>query len=142
MTPLEVGMRASLSKVFSDEEVRTFAALSGDANAIHLDDQAAAESPFGRRVVHGMLVSSLFSAVLGQELPGAGTVYLAQNLKFRQPVFLDEEVKAEVEVLTVRTDKPIATIRTVCRNAGGDVVIEGEAVVLFPAARMPELPQL
>lgn len=126
---IKVGDKASISHVFTDESVRSFAAVSKDANPIHLDEAVAAQSVFGQRVVHGMLVASLFSALLGVELPGEGTIYLGQTLSFKAPVFLGEEITASVEIIEIREDKPIAKLRTLCVNDKGVTVIEGEATV-------------
>lgn len=126
-----IGDSASVTKVFSQEEVVQFADIAGDHNPIHLDDEVAAASIFGRRVVHGMLVGSLFSGLIGEKLPGQGSIYLGQNLSFKAPVFIGEEVTATVEVTEVREDKPIVTLKTICRNSEGKIVIKGEAVVLY-----------
>lgn len=125
------GDQASITKKFSSEDVIAFAGVSEDANPIHLDDAAAAESIFGQRVVHGMLVGSLFSALIGMKLPGKGSIYLGQNLSFKAPVMIDDEITATVEVTSVREGKPIMKLRTFAVNAEGTVVIDGEAVVKF-----------
>lgn len=125
---------ASVTKAFSQEEVQQFADISGDHNPIHLDEKIAAESIFGQRVVHGMLVASLFSGLIGEKLPGQGSIYLSQNLSFKAPVFIDQEVTASVEITNIREDKPIMTLKTLCHNAEGKVVIQGEAVVLYAKA--------
>ncbi|MCL4158562.1 UNVERIFIED_CONTAM: hypothetical protein GTU68_012634, partial [Idotea baltica] len=96
-----VGDNASITKRFSSEDVVQFADVSEDNNPIHLDDAAAAESIFGQRVVHGMLVGSLFSALIGTKLPGKGSIYLGQNLSFKAPVMIDDEITATVEVTSV-----------------------------------------
>lgn len=127
----KVGDKASISKAFTAEEVEQFAAISADTNPIHLDEEFAADSIFGQRIVHGMLVGSLFSALIGVELPGTGSIYLGQNLSFRAPVLIGEEVTASVEVISIRDDKPILKLRTVCVNSAGTVVIDGEAVVKY-----------
>jgi acyl dehydratase len=128
-----VGQQASLKKSFSAGEVQQFAQLSLDKNPIHLDEKRAAESVFGRRVVHGMLVASLFSALLGQHLPGEGTIFLGANIQFKGPVFLDDEVTAFVQITKIREDKPIITLRTWCENAKGETVLDGEAVARAPS---------
>ncbi len=128
-----VGQQASVKRSFSAEEVRQFAELSLDRNPIHLDEKAAAESIFGRRVVHGMLVASLFSALLGQHLPGEGTIFLGADIQFKKPVFLDDEVTAFVQITKVREDKPIVTLRTWCENSKGETVLDGEAVARAPS---------
>ncbi len=127
---LKVGDSAEISKTIGDEDVRAFAELTGDRNPVHLDEEYAAGTRFGRRIAHGMLGASLISAVLANELPGRGTVYLSQTLRFTAPVFLGDTVNARVTVKHVRDDKPVVTLETVCTNQRGERVVEGEAVVL------------
>ncbi|MFN8447593.1 MAG: MaoC family dehydratase [Anaerolineae bacterium] len=127
-----IGETASRTMTISDEDVRAFAKITGDTNSIHLDDAYAATTPFGRRIVHGMLTASLISAVIGNDLPGIGTIYLGQDLKFRAPVFIGDTVTATVEIVRYREDKRITTLRTTCTKADGTLVIEGEAVVIAP----------
>ena len=129
---LNVGDHASRTKTITDADVRDFARASGDTNPVHLDDDYAAGTRFGRRIVHGMLTASLISAILGNDLPGHGTIYLGQDLKFKAPVFIGDTVTVAVEIVKYREDKRIATLRTVCTKADGTVVIEGEAVVIAP----------
>ncbi|MFL6333903.1 MAG: MaoC family dehydratase [Pyrinomonadaceae bacterium] len=129
---LKVGDSAAISKTVADEDVRAFAELTGDRNPVHLDEEYAASTRFGRRIAHGMLGASLISAVLANELPGRGTVYLSQTLRFTAPVFLGDTVTARVTVKAVREDKPVVTLETVCTNQRGERVVEGEAVVLVP----------
>jgi len=129
---LQVGDSAELRKTIADEDVRAFAELTGDRNPVHLDDEYAASTRFGRRIAHGMLGASLISAVLANELPGRGTVYLSQTLRFTAPVFPGDTVTARVVVKGVREDKPVVTLETVCTNERGERVVEGEAVVLVP----------
>jgi len=128
---LKVGDSAEMRKTIADEDVRAFAELTGDRNPVHLDEEYAAGTRFGRRVAHGMLGASLISAVLANELPGRGTVYLSQTLRFTAPVFLGDTVTARVVVRQVREDKPVVTLETVCTNERGERVVEGEAVVLM-----------
>lgn len=130
---LEIGMTASRTKTFTDADVREFARISGDDNSIHLDETYAAQSPFKQRIVHGMLTASVISAVLGCDLPGLGTIYLGQDLKFKAPVYIGDTVTATVELVQYREDKRIATFRTTCTRQDGTLVIEGEAVVIAPA---------
>ena len=130
---LKVGDAATLSKTITDADVRAFAELTGDHNPVHLDDEYAAGTRFGRRVAHGMLAASLISAALANELPGRGTVYLSQQLQFTAPVFPGDTVTARVAVTKVREDKPVVTLDTVCTNQRGETVVRGEAVVLLTA---------
>jgi acyl dehydratase len=128
-TELIIGDSASLTKVFTDADVRAFSDLSLDVNPLHLDESYAKESIFGGRIVHGMLVASLFSAILANQLPGEGSIYLGQSLSFKAPIYLGDEITATVEIIKIRPDKPIITLATTATNTEGVVVIEGEAVV-------------
>jgi 3-hydroxybutyryl-CoA dehydratase len=129
----KIGDAATRTKTFTDEDIRAFAELSGDYNPVHLDDEYAASTRFGRRIAHGMLAASLISATLANDLPGRGTVYLSQSVRFVAPVFPGDAVTAQVTVTKVREDKPIVTLETVCTNQRGEKLIEGEAVVLLTA---------
>jgi acyl dehydratase len=129
---LNIGDSASRTKIFSDEDVRAFAQISGDANPVHLDDDYAAGTRFGKRLVHGILTSGLISAVLGTQLPGPGSIYIQQTLNFRAPVFIDDTITATVTLTKLREGKPIATFETICTNQDGITVIDGEALLLLP----------
>jgi acyl dehydratase len=128
---LKVGETASRAKVITDADIRAFAEVSGDYNPIHLDNDFASKTRFGQRIAHGMLSASLISAVLANDLPGEGSIYLGQTLQFVAPVFVGDEVTARVTVIAVREDKPIATFETVCVNQRNEVVIKGEATVHY-----------
>lgn len=129
---IKIGDSASLTKTFSDEDVRSFAEISGDKNPVHLDDEFAAQTQFKKRLVHGMLTAGLISAVLGTELPGPGSIYLSQSINFRAPVFIGDTITATVTVTKLREGKPIVTLETVCKNQDDVVVLKGEAVLLAP----------
>jgi 3-hydroxybutyryl-CoA dehydratase len=129
---IKIGDSASRTKTFTDEEVRTFAAISGDQNPIHLDAEYAAGTRFKKRLVHGILTSGMISAILGMDLPGPGSVYIKQSLNFKAPVFIGDTITATVTVIKAREDKPIITLETICKNQDGTVVIAGEAVLLAP----------
>jgi enoyl-CoA hydratase len=118
------------------DDVQSFAALSGDANPIHLDPEFARQSIFGRPIVHGLFTTSLFSRLLGEELPGPGTIYLGQSLSFVRPVYVGDEVTASVEVTNIRQDKPIVTLRTIVTTNDG-IAVDGEAVVKVPGPVSP-----
>ena len=126
---LQVGQTASVGKTITDADILMFAAVSTDTNPVHLDAEAAAQSPFKERVAHGMLSAGLISAVLGTRLPGAGTIYMGQTLRFRAPVKIGDTVTATVEVTGLDAEKKRATLKTTC-TVKGKVVIEGEATVL------------
>ena len=133
MPTVHPGDKASRACTISDDMIRAFAEVTGDANPVHLDEAYAAGTRFGRRIAHGMIAAGLISATLANDLPGSGTVYLSQSLQFNSPVYPGDTITATVEVLTVRSDKPIVTLATVCTNQDGEVVLEGEAIVLVGA---------
>lgn len=126
---IQVGQRASMRRTITEADVVLFAAISGDQNPVHIDELAARESRFGRRIAHGMLAAGLISAVLGMRLPGPGTIYLTQSLNFRKPIYINDTVTTTVEVLSIRADKPIATLATTVTNQDGVVVVDGESLV-------------
>jgi 3-hydroxybutyryl-CoA dehydratase len=126
---LEIGLRASLAKTITEADILLFAAVSLDTNPVHLDADAASKSVFKERVAHGMLSAGLISAVLGTRLPGPGTIYMGQTLRFRAPVRIGDTVTATAEVAALDAEKKRATLKTTCTVAG-KVVIEGEATVL------------
>lgn len=126
---LYVGQSCTLSKRFTSDDVRLFANLSMDKNPIHLDDEYAAKSPFGKTLVHGFLTGSLFSAIIGTLLPGNGSVYHSQTMNFRKPIFHNQEVTAKVTIAEIRKDKPIVTLETICFNDKNEIVIDGTALV-------------
>ncbi len=130
---IKIGDSASTTKTFTDSDVRTFAEISGDKNPIHIDEEYAAQTRFGRRLVHGILTSGMISALLGMRLPGPGSIYIKQTLNFRAPVYIGDTITATVTTSKIRADKPIVTLDTVCKNQDGRVVIDGEAVLLASA---------
>lgn len=131
---LAIGQSRSLVKVVGPREVELFAEVSEDRNPIHLCDAAGGASIFGGRIAHGMLSASLFSAIIGERLPGHGTVYLSQSLRFRAPVRVGCEVTATVAVAAVDVPRRRALLACEAR-VGPTVVITGEAEVLVPARR-------
>lgn len=131
---LEVGMSRSLTKVVSDRDIELFAEVSTDHNPVHLDDDYAENTMFHGRIAHGMLTAGLISAVIGEQLPGHGTVYLGQTLKFMAPVRPGDMVTAEVEVLEIDYAKRRVKLATHCR-VGDTVVVKGEANVLAPSGK-------
>lgn len=129
LNELYVGQSVSLKKAFTSEELFCFSDICMDKNPIHLDEEYAKKSPFGKRIVYGYLTASLFSGLIGSKLPGKGSIYLGQTLNFKKPVFINEEVTATVTITNIRQDKPIVTLETTCTNSNGEVVIDGTAVV-------------
>ena len=125
-----VGDSAEITRKIEQSDVDAFADVTGDHNPVHVDEEFASQTRFGRRIAHGMLTASLISAVLANKLPGEGSVYLGQTLQFVAPVFPGDEITARVTVKQVRDDKPIMKLETICVNQRDEVVIRGEATVL------------
>jgi len=125
----KLGDSAFFSKKITDTDIQQFADVSGDHNPLHLDDEFAKQTRFGRRIAHGMLGASLISAVIANELPGS--IYLGQTLKFVAPVFPDDTLTAKVTVISIREDKPIVKLETICTNQHGETIIRGEATILI-----------
>jgi 3-hydroxybutyryl-CoA dehydratase len=129
---LRVGQTASLGKTITEADILMYAAVSLDTNPLHIDAEAAKQSIFGERIAHGMLSAGLISALLGTKLPGPGTLYMRQTLRFVAPVKIGDTVKATVEVTALNPDKKRATLKTAC-TVGEHLVIEGEAYVQVPS---------
>lgn len=132
---LEIGMSRHLRKQVTDRDIELFAEVSTDHNPVHLDDAYARDTMFHGRIAHGMLTAGLISAVIGEQLPGHGTVYLGQSLKFMAPVRPGDQVLAEVTVSAIDIAKRRVTLETRCL-VGDTVVLKGEAVVLAPSRKL------
>lgn len=126
-----IGTQATLSRTISEDDILLFALVSGDHNPIHLDADYAERSLFGKRIAHGFLIGSLISAVLGNEMPGPGTIYLGQTLKFLAPIHIGDTVTVAVKVVAIREEKRIITLHTDCTNQHGTLVLSGEATVKY-----------
>ncbi|MEM6276438.1 MAG: MaoC family dehydratase [Pseudomonadota bacterium] len=131
---LEVGMKRHVSKIITDEDIEMFATVSTDHNPVHLDEDYAQDTIFEGRIAHGMLTAGLISAVIGEQLPGHGTVYLGQSLKFLAPVRPGDLVRAEVEVTSIDYSRRRVTMDTHCA-VDGKKVLKGEATVLAPSRK-------
>jgi acyl dehydratase len=127
---LKIGDSFSTSREVTDDVIRRFADVSGDFNRIHLDDEFAAKTRFGKRIAHGMLSGAFISAVLGSEFRELSTIYLSQTMRFTAPVFLGDTVTTTATITNIREDKPIVTLSTICRNQNGETTLEGESVVM------------
>ena len=125
-----VGDTAEITKTIEQSDIDAFARVTGDHNPVHVDEEFAKTTRFGKRIAHGMLTASLISAVLANKLPGEGSVYLGQTLQFVAPVFPGDEITARVTVKEVRKDKPVVKLETICVNQREEVVVRGEATVL------------
>lgn len=126
-----IGQKASVSKVFSQDDVTAFSELSLDKNPVHLDEEYAANSRFGRRIIHGFLSGSLISAVIGNILPGEGAIYLHQDMDFKRPAYTGERLTATVTIVQIKSEKRILYLDTVCTNENDEILIEGNAVVKY-----------
>jgi acyl dehydratase len=126
---IEVGQRAQRTRVVQPRDIELFTELTGDRNPLHYDDERAGASRFGGVIVQGGVTSGLLNAVVAEDLPGPGSVFLHVDWSFRAPVRPGDSITAEVEVLEVRSDKPISKLRTAITNQDGTVVLDGEALV-------------
>jgi acyl dehydratase len=124
-----VGEKARRTRRVRAEDIALFTELTGDRNPLHYDEEAAARSRFGGLIVQGGVTSGLLNAVVAEDLPGPGSVFLHVDWSFKAPVRPGDEITAEVEVLEARTDKPIAKLRTTITNQEGTVVLDGTALV-------------
>ena len=124
---LTVGQRASRRLALTAEHVRKFAEISGDRNPLHFDEAFAARTKFGRLVVQGGLTTGLLHALVAMDMPGPGTVFLSQNWKFTAPVYIDDTITAEAEVVSVHPAKPVTQLRVQITRSDGTTVLEGEA---------------
>lgn len=131
MMDISIGDRFTTTRFVTDELIRKFADVSGDHNPIHLDEEFAKHTRFGKRIAHGMLSGAFISAVLGNEFRERKIVYLSQTMRFVAPVFIDDTITAIGEVTAIREEKGIITLETTCVNQTGAVTMTGEAMVMI-----------
>jgi len=131
---LEIGMARHVEKTIQDYDIMAFAEVSTDHNPVHLDEEYAQQTIFGGRIAHGMLTAALISAVIGEQLPGHGTIYLGQSLKFLAPVRPGDTVRASVSVADIDYSKRRVTLDCKC-TVGDTTVLKGEALVLAPSKK-------
>lgn len=124
---LTVGQKAARSLTLTEEHVRKYAEITGDRNPLHFDPAFAAGTRFGKLVVQGGLTTGLLHALVAQDMPGPGTVFLSQNWKFTAPVFIGDTITAEAEVVSVHPSKPVTQLSITVRRQDGETVLEGEA---------------
>ncbi|MBT9136499.1 MAG: (R)-specific enoyl-CoA hydratase [Firmicutes bacterium] len=132
MVEFTIGTIARMERLITEDDIQSFARLSGDYSPIHMDEEYAKNTRFKGRIAHGMLTAGFISAVLGTQLPGDGTIYLSQTLKFMAPVRIGETVVVEVEVVEMDTAKNRARLKTTGRTEQAGTVVEGEALVMYP----------
>ena len=128
---IKIGDKFSNERTVTDELIRAFAELSGDHNPIHLDEEFAKITRFGKRIAHGMLSGAFISAVLGIEFEARKIVYLSQTMRFIAPVFIDDTITTTGTVTAIREEKGIVTLETVCTNQHGELTLKGEAMVMI-----------
>ncbi|MDF2545564.1 MAG: enoyl-CoA hydratase [Anaerosolibacter sp.] len=128
---IQVGDQGHFEKTITETDIYLFAGITGDLNPAHVNQRVAESSMFKGRIAHGMLSAGLISAVLGMYLPGPGTIYLSQNLKFMAPVYIGDTIKAVAEVIE-KMEKGRVRLKTTCYNQDGKIVLDGEAVVIAP----------
>lgn len=126
---LSVGMFAESKMVVDAKKIETFAELSGDFNPIHMDEEFAAASMFGKRIAHGALSASLISAILGNDLPGPGAIFVELNMRFRRPAFIDDEITARAEVAEINEKNGRVKMKVSC-SVNGKTIIRGDAGVV------------
>jgi len=142
---ISIGQTASFSKLVEEQDIRMFSAISGDVNPVHLDEEFAAGTMFRGRIAHGALTGAIISAALAMELPGPGTIYLGQTLRFTRPVKIGDRITAHLEVIGKRDDKKIITVACEVTNQDGKSVANGEAQVMASREKLrierPALPR-
>lgn len=141
---IQLHQSAELKKTLSKEDILLFAAMSGDVNPAHMDETYARQTPFKNVIAHGMWSSAFISTLLGTELPGPGTIYLGQSLRFKRPVKLGDEITVKIEVIAKDQEKKRVTFSNTITNQNGEVVVTGESEVMPPQESLnidkPQLP--
>lgn len=134
---ISVGDSVEVPTTVTAREIDLFAEATGDRNPVHLDDEVAARSQFGARIAHGMLTAGFISAAIASKLPGPGSIYLGQTLRFVRPVRIGDTVTVKLQVLEVIAAKRRVRLATACTNQNGETVLDGEATVMMPGERAP-----
>ena len=128
---MKIGDSLSSAREVTAELIEKFADVSGDHNPIHLDDEFASKTRFGKRIAHGMLSGAFISAILGNEYKGSTVTYLSQTLKFTAPVFIGDTVTTTSTVTNIRSDKNIVTLENICTNQKGETLVQGESKIMI-----------
>ncbi|WP_459815877.1 MaoC family dehydratase [Campylobacter concisus] len=131
---IRIGMKASYSQTITDADIKAFAGISGDRNPVHIDEEYASNSRYKKRIAHGLMTASYFSAIFGTKIPGEGCVYVSQTLNFKRPVYVGDTVTATVEVFRVDLEKFRIFFRTTCM-VKQRIVTDGEAEIYIPKIR-------
>jgi 3-hydroxybutyryl-CoA dehydratase len=136
---IKIGQTAQMSKQITQTDLTLYAAITGDFNPLHFDPVYSAHTPFKERIAHGMIAAGLVSGLIGMRLPGPGTIYLKQTLNFLSPVKINDVITASVEVIEL-LERNRVRLKTTCKNQEGDMVLEGEALVISPRQTNPYTP--
>ena len=132
---IKMGDSAQFSKTISESDIYLFAGITGDLNPAHIDEEYAKNTFFETRIAHGILTAGFISTILGTKLPGPGTIYMRQELKFLAPVRIGDTITARAEVVELNSEKNRVKLKTVCTNQQGTTVLEGEALVSPPKTK-------
>ncbi len=127
---LKIGMKESVSKTITETDVILYAGITLDVNPAHLNEEHAKQTMFKHRIAHGMLTAGLVSAVLGTKLPGEGSIYMGQDLKFTAPVYFGDTITATAEIVELIPEKNRVILSTICTNQEGKVVLKGQATIM------------
>ncbi|MCR9195365.1 MAG: MaoC family dehydratase [Hyphomonas sp.] len=128
---LSVGMTHQTEHIITEKDIELFAEVSGDRNPLHMDEEFAKNTPFGQRIAHGALTASYISGILGNDLPGPGSIFVGLNMRFRRPVYIGSHVTVKVEVTEMKERGNRVTLKVSC-NVDGKAAISGEAMVMVP----------
>lgn len=126
-----IGDKASFSKTISETDIYQFAGITGDFNPLHIDEEYAKKTKFGKRIAHGMLTSSFICTVLGMKLPGVGTIHVSQHLEFKRPVYIGSTITVELEIIEI-LEKGLLKILSNIYNQNKEIVVEGYSIVKAP----------
>ena len=135
---LGIGDAAEFTKTISESDIYLFAGVTGDLNPAHINESYAQNTFFKTRIAHGMLLAGFISAVIGTKLPGPGTIYIRQELKFLAPARIGDTITARVEVTQIQSDKNRVTLRTTCTNQENTLIMDGEATISPPKAKVAD----
>lgn len=125
---LKIGRSYTKTFVADDQTIKKIAEVSGDTNPIHLDKAYAEQSKFGRRIAHGLFCINAISMIIGNYLPGNGTILISQNFQYKKPVYIDDQIEVTATIVNCLSGNKY-TVRTLCKNQMGDIVLDGESIV-------------
>ena len=126
---IKLGQSAEVTRTITEDDIQAFGDLSGDYNPIHFDDEWAKQTMFEGRIAHGILTAAFISAALGMHLPGTGSIYMSQSMRFLAPVRIGDTITTRVKVIALNDEKERVTLRTTCTNQEDKIVLDGEALV-------------